>query len=278
MDELEKFSVLRNLNSTPSCFSQLIHLYEKYKVESNKKIFIDFSQIQFLDANMTAFFDAVIYQLKLDCGHEFYLDFQDIKKRFDIFIRNGFLSDSEGQFSPIGHKGSEVRLTRFLSDQDECFYAYLDKQLFDHQAFKNNSSIKDDLINHFFEVFVNIQLHAQTDHPVFACGQYFPYHKSLKFTLVDLGVGFLEPISKFTRQKITEADKAIIWALDGNTTKIDQPGGLGLSRIKMYCDKNKHSFQIITDGYCWGNNLGLLNLKKLSHFPGTTITLEFNCK
>ncbi len=67
-------------------------------------------------------------------------------------------------------------------------------------------------MNHFLEVFSNIHLHAHTKDPVFACGQYYPSKNLLKFTLVDLGVGFLEPISNFTKNQINEAEKAILWA------------------------------------------------------------------
>lgn len=278
MDKFETYQIARSLQSTPSCFKVLIDFYQQFKGVNNNKVFLDFSQIKFLDANMTAFLDAVIYRLNCDCGHEFYVDAQDIDTRFEIFRRNGFLSNGSGQYTSFGSMDSSIKLTRFSPVDDEAYYVYLDSQLFDHTAFRNIPKIKEDLINQFLEVFSNIHLHARTKDPVFACGQYYPSKGLLKFTLVDLGVGFLEPISNFTKNKVNEPEKAILWALDGNTTKTDHPGGLGLSSIKTYCEKNGHSFQIITDGYCWGNKLGSLPLRKLSHFPGTTITLEFNCK
>lgn len=278
MSGFENYQIPRDLQSTPSCFKLLIDFYRQFIGAKDKKIFLDFSQIQFLDANMTAFLDAVIYRLKSDCNHEFYVDGKDIEARFEIFKRNGFLRNGTEQYSSFGNNESSIKLTRFSSEDDEGYYGYLDGQLFDHKAFRNLPKIKEDLINQFLEVFSNIHHHAQTKDPVFACGQYYPQKKLLKFTLVDLGVGFLDPISKFTKNQVIEPDQAILWALDGNTTKTDQPGGLGLSSIKSYCEKNGHSFQIITDGYCWGNKLGSLSLKELSHFPGTTITLEFNCK
>jgi len=233
-----------------------------------------FSQINFIDANLCALLDAVFYKLKSDCGHRVLVDFHDIEKRFDVLLRNGFIQSKEFGIW-IDDRNSTVRFTRFETDEDEKFLHYLDEKLFGHRAFKDKPGIKNELLDHFLEVFANIQLHAKTQKPVFACGQYFPKNGKLKFTLVDIGVGFLEPISFHTKGKIDRADKAIQWALEGNSTKPDAPGGLGLSKLKSYFSQEDHSMLLITDGKCWGNRIGLLDLGEDGHFPGTVINLEF---
>jgi tetratricopeptide (TPR) repeat protein len=53
--------------------------------------------------------------------------------------------------------------------------------------------------NSYFEIFDNVGVHANTIEPVITCGQLYPAARTLKFTLVDLGDGFLKKIARFTR-------------------------------------------------------------------------------
>lgn len=93
--------------------------------------------------------------------------------------------------------------------------------------------------------------HANIKHPIFACGQYFPEKNLLKFTLVDLGDGFLKKISIKTNGKINDYKSAIVWATtDTNTTRDNNLGGTGLKDLKKYCDDNNGSLHICSgDGY-----------------------------
>jgi hypothetical protein len=76
----------------------------------------------------------------------------------------------------------------------------------------------------YFEIFDNVGIHANTSYPVMVCGQFFPFLKELKFTLVDLGEGFLKRIKAHTAATalpITMAPQAIAWAVRGGSTKQD---------------------------------------------------------
>lgn len=82
----------------------------------------------------------------------------------------------------------------------------------------------------------------------------FPKKRILKFTLVDLGEGFLKKIFEKTNQEIKTDNSAIIWSTyDLNTTKDTAkfgPGGTGLKELKKYCEDNNGSLHICSNsGY-----------------------------
>ena len=111
-------------------------------------------------------------------------------------------------------------------------------------------------------------IHAETEWPIITCGQYFPYQKILKFTLVDFGVGFLKKIFNHTNGTVNKPHEAIKWAIDGNSTKKNAKGGNGLKKIFFYCYKNNGSIHIITDGCYWVQTIHNSNLlNSLSGMP-----------
>ena len=95
---------------------------------------------------------------------------------------------------------------------------------------------REQIISSYLEIFDNVGLHANTREPVFVCGQYFPYQGELKFSLVDLGEGFLKKIAEYTKdtKKISNAADAVSWAINGNSTKKDAKGGTGLKNIFLF--------------------------------------------
>ena len=121
-----------------------------------------------------------------------------------------------------------------------------------------------------------------TTDPFFVGGQYYPRQGYLKFTMVDLGDGFLPRIKKVTADKITTNVDAILWALQGNSTKIvlDQcPGGLGIQSMYRYCLEHKGVLQIISNDGFWSSDLENTIFESGRALPtpflGTTINLLF---
>jgi hypothetical protein len=275
----QTYPISGKLNSGPTAFRKLYNIFDRYRNENDLSIFLDFDEVEWMDANLCAILDAVIFVLNRDCGHSFYIDKKHVEGKFEIFKRNGFLDSISGDNVLIDNRDSTVRMSRFSPDSDSEFCEYIGESLFGHRAFQDMPEIKTNLLEHFLEIFANIQTHANTTGPVFACGQYYPTNNRLIFTLVDIGVGFLDPISEFTKGQITSPSEAIEWALTGNnTTKKDAPGGMGLNYLKKYCDENCHGFQIVSSGVCWTNEKSEINFWPIANFPGTLINLNFFCK
>lgn len=263
-------------------FQQLIDFYHLCKEEKNKMILVDFSELEWIDANMCAFFEAIIYKLASDNALTFRaVGKEDFMERFSCLFRNGFLQ-SDVSLEEDKHKTTVPLKTFTPLQKDECM-EYITNLLMQHRGMQKALApgLKEQITDDLLEILANIQFHANSKDPFFLCGQYFPKTGVLVFTIVDLGVGFLPAVKIKTQGEINESIKAIRWALAGNTTKIDTCGGLGLRNIKLYCEKHKGKLHIISgDAYY---DTGLIDTmwkgeRKLSkEFVGTTINLYFSC-
>ena len=140
---------------------------------------------------------------------------------------------------------------------------------------KMTEQLKKKIAESIYEIFVNAQLHSNSEY-IYTCGQFFPRKEKIEFTIVDMGIGFKKPINNRFNTSLSSI-QAIRWALiDGNTTKTDVSGGLGLSLLTEFIKLNKGKFQIISDNgfYEVGQkeNAGFLD----SPFPGTIVNMEFS--
>ena len=74
------------------------------------------------------------------------------------------------------------------------------------------------------------------------------------------------------------AKKAIQWATtEGNTTKLNAPGGIGLAILKEFVVQNRGALQIVSnDGFYELNEAGESLGDFAGEFPGTIVTMIIN--
>lgn len=110
------------------------------------------------------------------------------------------------EFIPKMDNKSAIKLTGFHVSEDEKFIAYIENEILSHPTMLLENVIKGRLIDAFLELFCNVQKHARTEFPIFACGQYYPNLNRLSFTLVDSGIGYLFQLknSRIMRSKMLE--------------------------------------------------------------------------
>lgn len=265
-----------------SGYNQLARLYH-FCLEQPKRsnIHLDFSWVEWFDGNLCALLSAIIYQLKKTHDFVFSADEKEITNRFDVLIRNGFVKTD----SPVyDERKSTIPVQAFANDDKEGFCDYVTNELLSHRGIPENinDELKERITDDLLEVFCNTNFHANTYDPFFVGGQYYPRDGLLKFSMVDLGIGFLPRIEKATNGKINNDLEAIQWALKGNSTKmaLDQcPGGLGIKNMFKYCKEHQGVIQIISNKGFWSSDLeGSLfqaGRELPSPFLGTTINLFF---
>lgn len=264
-------------------FQQLIDVFHKCKEEHDTTITLDFTELEWIDGNMCAYFGAMVYKLNKENNLEFKVSGgETFREQFDFLFANGFLTDGDSE-ELVDSRKSTVPLKMFYTKQKDEYCQYIRNNLMEHRGIKKalpkglKGQISDDLL----EILANINLHANTDEPFFVCGQYFPRQGVLVFTIVDLGVGFLPAIQIKTKGEIQESIKAIRWALLGNSTKSDTPGGLGLKNIKLYCEQHGGTLQILSGDAYYATDLETTMWKGERvlprQFSGTTINLYFKC-
>ncbi|NVM66886.1 hypothetical protein FHW88_005204 [Mucilaginibacter sp. SG538B] len=247
---------------------------------TNVWITIDWSGLNYMDANLSAVILAMVHKLKKERGLKFYLNYEDLKGGMNIFWRNGlahYIFNTGKQASD--ERDSTIPIKAFKIADVDSFTDYIEKKLLKHRGVEDvKFGDKEKVKNSYFEIFNNIEIHAQTAMPIFACGQLFPQQNKLIFTLVDLGVGFLKNIREFTNttDKINTAADAISWAIKGHSTKTEAAGGTGLKKILFYCMKNNGHFHIVSDDCYWQYDGAISNTKIANPFVGATIHLIFS--
>ena len=139
-----------------------------------------------------------------------------------------------------------------------------------------SEQVKDLLQDAILEFFDNAFIHTDCQR-VFACGKWNQHEKVFYLTIVNLGKTFQENVSAFLHEQMP-SEMAIEWAMQrGNTTKVGDTGGLGLSVIAEFVEKNEGDFMLIS-----GNGALCMHGKNQRYdeihgfFPGTFVNLVFN--
>lgn len=241
-------------------YNALIDFYNTCKSLFHQKIDIDLSNLVMLEGNLCAFWLALIDDLKRENRLEFYVDacfWQGDNTKFNLFFRNKFmphLADLGNEFKGLctDNRNSTIEVRKFSITQEDDFVDYIQNSFLEHNRININGNTKDKLLTAYSELFNNFVEHTKTDNPVYVCGQFFPTLNKLHFTMTDAGIGFLKPISEYTKDTlipVTSAKKAIDWALEGNTTRKSGEGGKGLKTIQKICSENQGEFHIISDNW-----------------------------
>jgi hypothetical protein len=267
-----------SINTNPSGITKLLNYYNELYKYTNKSVVLDLTELTWIDANLSALLNALTYRLVKENNLKFFIDHKFLATKFSVLIRNGLMpSETETRDNRL----TTLELKQFLPIEQREFAKYVNQQLMCHRGlttkieerFKNR--IKRDLI----EISTNILAHAQTNDPFFVCGQYYPTKEKFIFTMVDLGIGFLGPINKIDPEVLTDFH-AIKWALNGNSTKIEADGGLGLSSILDYFQNHAGDFHICTGNSYWSKSsektFKVGNTRLLNPFRGTFVSLCFD--
>lgn len=235
-----------------SGYKNLTSFYHEFSNSKNMHINLDFSKCEWFDANMCALLHAIMHKLTAENRLTFETDYEYANKNLNVFIRNGFLTDGNIH---VDERRTTVPCRSLDTREGDFFLDYLEI-LMNHRGMpKAIMNIKNQITSHLFEFFTNTHIHANTQYPVFTAGQYYPTKKLLKFSLVDLGDGFLPKIKSVTSGEIDTHNKAIKWALAGNTSKDDGRGGSGISGVHDFCKKNDFvSFDIISGNWFWSSS------------------------
>jgi hypothetical protein len=281
--ELEQSPVLKIEGSVGTNFygiNKLMHFYCLASTFENTTIKIDFRSLSWIDANLLALLNAFTYKLHKEKNVRLAADFQYIADNFNVFFRNGWLTHDAYQM--YDNQETTIPCTYFKPHELDEFITYISNKLMCHRGMPGlNPALRIRIQSDLIEVFQNLR-HARTSDPLFTCGQFYPKRRQFILTLVDLGVGFLQPIKEYTKGAIQTDIEAIRWAIAGNSSIINPAtdmGGFGLQGIHDYCNTNKGVFQIYTGNDFWnsnGNHQIETHYSSDHYFQGSVINLHFN--
>ena len=267
----------RNLKSNYTGFQNLLETFfeieEKIKNDGLKYLTIDLFNVKHFDSNLFAVLSAksVEYynkgiQVKIANINK------DLLKKLQPY--NFPLIDSKA-------KTDNIKYAVFKRNQFAKFNNYI-SNIFAQKSYnlpQMSNALKMKIIDGLGEVFGNVFMHTESE-TVFFCGQVtFGTSKRLDITIVNIGRTIKENVKDFCL--ITGKPlpcNCIEWcAINGNTTKLEKTGGLGLTILKEFVIKNNGKMQILSDNEYWesGKSEKSKNMGKYQ-FNGTIVNVEFN--
>jgi len=260
---------LSNINSENACkcYNQFVKLYADFKNIEFENINIKLDT--WFSANMSAVLGAILDKLSLINSISITSENSRI---ISILQKNNFLANYGYQTCPDVND-TTIKYLKLKPSEGRYFYSYVMDELLSRADLPEMSEeLKKKIAESIYEIFVNAQIHSNTDH-IYTCGQFFPNKHTIEFMIVDTGYGFKKIINDYFGSSLNSI-QAIRWALkNGHTTKNDT-GGIGLTVLKDFIKSNRGAFQIISDNGFYevgGIGIGLLD----APFPGTIVNMKF---
>lgn len=270
-----KYDFPQNISSDFEGYKAMIDFYNKTAEVGFDEIILDFAKTTWFEANLTAILGAILNKIQSELND---VRIANLSQKIGTLLsRNHFLSHFGGLKIPDYYK-TTITYRKFKTCEEKLFKEYLDGDLLSKEAMPDmSSSLRKKINESIFEIFNNAVIHGDCKN-IFSCGQYYPNKKRLDFTIVDLGKTIKANVSRYLGRNVPGKD-SIRWAVTlGNTTKEGQiPGGLGLSLIREFLEKNNGKIQIVSsDGYWEQEGQGEREEDFSQMFPGTIVNLEFN--
>jgi hypothetical protein len=258
-------------------YEYIITWINKFKNVHDTEITFDFSNVEFLEANLCALIGAVFEILTSQRNTIYVKNFN--RKVETILRKNGFLIDF-GYEKIIDHYATSLSYRKFTPHDDVGFNSYIKSELLNKTQFpKHSDKLGKEITRNIFEIYENARTHGKCEF-IHTCGQFYPKNpdKPLHFTIVDKGINIKQNVSNYFNKEY-DAAEAIAWAMvKGNTTKTgNTSGGLGLSVIFEFIKLNRGKIQVISSNGFYEFKNGSVEKKLLSEvFDGTIVNIKFN--
>jgi len=263
--------ILNNIDTTFASYQQLIDLYNEYKDHCFETIEISFQQ--WFSANLSSALGGILDKLLNQLNT---INFQNIPLQIQAVLqKNDFLSHF-GYQKIIDKHNTTIKYLKLKPTDGRFFNKYVAEELLNHPELPQiSSALKKKIAESIYEIFVNAQLHSESDF-IYTCGQFFPTKHTINFTIVDTGIGFKNRVNQRFNKNLSSV-QSIKWALiDGNSTKLNISGGIGLAILREFIKKNNGIIQIISDDGFYQLDS---NREQTSFFsgayPGTVINMQF---
>ena len=169
-----------------------------------------------------------------------------------------------------------IRFQKLTPSDAKYFKNYVVEELIGRTELpKMSEAVKEKIVESIYEMFVNAQIHSETEN-IYTCGQFFPAKETIEFTIVDTGIGIKNRVNNFLKSNLTSS-QTIKWAIKDTHSTKDVTGGIGLSLLKEFIEKNKGKMQIISDSGFYEFEKGKETTQEFrGRFPGTIVNLQFN--
>lgn len=264
----------KKINNNFNDINELINIYNKIKNIKDSNITLNFRDTNWMSGELVALLGAICYNIKhkynkenlyIACSKNVETTFQS--NSFSKQIIN--MQNGNTKTTAIEYKCFNEELN---NNNLNCFDDYIKKELNEKLEFKQEEI--DYICLFLSEIFVNARTHGRT-HNIFCCGQKYPKMNKIKILLVDLGIGIPYNVRKKTNKNMNDIE-CIKWSLKkGNSTKMENAGGLGLYDIFEFVKQHNGNISIISykGQFNYNENIEIISNE---NFDGTIISIEFD--
>ena len=263
-------AIFNNIHDDADGYKRLAEFFSHLKTRETESVSLEFNE--WFDASMCSPLACVLAHLR-DLGHEFHLG--DCNPSItELLCKNHFFAEQAFSSSTTFDTwGNTIAYKSFRPSQIEDFQKYIAENFPRDRLPTMTDKLWESVTDGFLELFANAEQHAEAN-TIFVCGQIFPRMHRLKFTITDTGIGFKERLYRSRKMDLSAPD-SIEWCMKGgNTTKKNDPGGVGLNIIKDFIKKNGGSLQVVShSGYWRMYNYAVQKHKLKDPFPGTAINI-----
>lgn len=275
-----------NIKSNFTGFATLANLFSELDVIAKDKntelIWIDLANVKKFDSNLFAMLSAKCVYYSLQGTRIRIINFpRDIENKISYYRTKDKNNTKKITVSDSKSKKDLINYNEFRSGDSIGFNSYI-RRIFENDNYNIPSmtpSLKNRILEGLGEVFGNVKMHTDSD-KVFVCGQVlFGSSNRLDVTIVNIGKTIKETVAEYCQITGKEMPTHCIeWCtVDGNTTKINKTGGLGLATIKDFASKNEGKLHIVSDNeYYQLGKRNMVNTFKSGRFNGTAVNIEIN--
>lgn len=259
---------LGKINTDYWGYSQLIDFYQKNK--DNWFGTVDLKLSDWFAAPACSMLGAIIFLLEKEIT-TVKLDPMGAK---EILSRNGFLSFL-GSDRVKDYNNTTISYQALSPSDHKFFNKYVMSELLERPDLpKMSALLKKKIAESIYEIFVNAQMHSKTE-KIFTCGQFFPSKHTIEFMITDIGIGFAESLAQRFDVKVKPI-QAISWAMKyGLTTKKNVSGGMGLTLLQEFIEKNNGAIQVVSGNGYWEKIGDKVEKREFSlPFPGTMVNIQ----
>jgi signal transduction histidine kinase len=266
-------SILSSIENSFESYQKLIAFYDTNKDKLFDNVAIELRH--WFSANMSAALGAVLDKFTANLN---YIHFEHIDPRIEtILLKNDFLTYF-GKSRAIDIHNTTIKFQKLQPKDGKFFKNYVINELIEGHTTdlpRMTTGVKEKIVEAIYEIFVNAQIHSETQH-IYTCGQFYPQKNKIEFTIVDTGLGFREKINRRFESSLSSI-QALKWAVqDKKTTKVGVSGGIGLAVLKEFVRMNRGKMQIISnDGFYQYDGISEVLQVFTGEFPGTIVNLQF---
>lgn len=272
----------QQIKTTGNGYAELVyHLNSLLETTNNETVFLDLSNLYWMDANLLAVSGACFEHKKNDVKIKF--NRKDLKNQIiRIWGKNGF-----GRYFGIPKiddtYNSVVGYKVFTAKDGKKFGEYIDEVLLTKEDLPvMSNSLKKQISKNIQEIFGNAPMHGRCKE-VTSCGQIYPSAKCLMFTIVNIGYTIKQNVHEYFSFYLKQSPPkhSIEWAVieDHSTKRIlnGKSGGKGLAFLREFIMDNKGEIDILSDDEYWETSTtGTKATNMYTSFPGTIVTIKIN--